>query len=244
MKPNLLLNSETDRLFATDRFPDPFAFNQEVASVFDDMISRSVPLYQEAIAALISWIERLYQDGTQIYDLGCSTGSTLHAICSALPKITSLVGIDPSAPMLQKAELKLHTHKERVTFQQTDALSCELRNPSVVVLNYTLQFIPVEQRLQLLKKIKSALIPGGMLFLSEKLKDATPAFQEITTDIYESFKSASGYSQTEIAKKRKALEGVLIPLSWEEQMDLLKAAGFQHIYVPIKWHQFTSLVAM
>lgn len=245
----LTLQGDTDRLFAQGKYPAPFAFNEEVAQVFDDMVSRSVPLYREVAIAVAEWTDRYYQPGTKIYDIGCSTGTTIDLSARFLAhsgKQAQYVGIDTSAPMLQRASAKLAGWKptHEIELLHTDALNVSYDNASIVIVNYTLQFIPVAQRAALLRKIYNGLRPGGILFLSEKLRSCCPEFHETVTDIYERFKESRGYSRTEIERKKEALDNVLIPLTLDEQSRMLTQAGFNHHEPMIRWHNFTTFIAL
>lgn len=246
---NLTLKGETDRLFETGKYPAPFAFNDEVAQVFDDMVTRSVPLYKEVALLVAEWTNKFYQPHTTIYDIGCSTGTTIDLAArylSHFDKKASFVGIDTSEPMLARAKSKLAgwSKEHKIELTSTSALDVHYTNASVVIVNYTLQFIPVAQRLALLKKIHDGLVPGGILFLSEKLRSCCPEFHELVTDSYERFKEARGYSRTEIERKKEALDNVLVPLTLEEQSELLSAAGFKYFEPMIRWHNFTSFIAI
>ena len=246
---SLTLKGEADRLFDTGKFPVPFAFNEEVAQVFDDMVSRSVPLYKEVALLVAEWTNKFYQPGTTIYDIGCSTGTTIDLAArylSHFDKKAIFIGIDTSEPMLARAKSKLAGWNKEHEIQLTShsALDVQYCNASVVIVNYTLQFIPVAQRLALLKKIYDGLVPGGILFLSEKLRSCCPEFHELVTDSYERFKEARGYSRTEIERKKEALDNVLVPLTLEEQSELLRAAGFNYFEPMIRWHNFTSFIAI
>jgi len=246
---SLTLKGEADRLFESNKYPVPFAFNDEVAQVFDDMVSRSVPLYKEVALLVAEWTNKFYQQGTTIYDIGCSTGTTIDLAArylSHFDKSAAFVGIDTSEPMLARATSKLAgwSKDHRIELLCKNALDVQYTNASVVVVNYTLQFIPVGQRLTLLKMIYDGLVPGGILFLSEKLRSYCPEFHELVTDSYERFKEARGYSRTEIERKKEALDKVLVPLTLDEQSDLLRAAGFHYFEPMIRWHNFTSFIAI
>ena len=157
----------------------------------------------------------------------------------------TLAGIDNSAAMLEKAKMKLSGQTQHdFDFVCTDLREVQLQSASLVVMNYTLQFLPVKERLQLLKKIKKALLPGGFFYLSEKVRSEDPVVQETTTRIYEDFKRRQGYSQDEISRKKEALDNVLVPLSEKQQIAMLKEAGFNTCEVTMKWHNFTTFVAM
>lgn len=242
---DLYLNSEFDNLFENGPWPKPFAFNEEVVRVFDDMVSRSVPLYREVMVCAATWTRAYYQPGTRMVDVGCSTGTFLELIGRTLTEPAQLIGIDNSAAMLDKAAEKLLPLRERhqVELQCESAVDANYANSSVVVMNYTLQFLPLDERLRLLGKIYQELAPGGLLFLSEKVRSGVPQFQETITHQYEAFKERNGYAKTEIERKKEALEHVLIPLTYREQEAMIGEAGFTQIDTLIKLHNFTTFVA-
>lgn len=242
----LYLRSERDELFEKGPWPKPFAFNDAVARVFDDMVSRSVPLYHEVVACAAHWARRYYQEGTKVVDVGCSTGTFMELLGRYFPEPIHMLGVDNSEPMLEQAKQKL----EELASYHTIELECEgaananYQNSSVVVMNYTLQFLPVSERKLVLQKIYDGLVPGGLLFLSEKVKSSVPQFQETVTQYYEAFKEANGYAKTEIERKKEALEHVLVPLTYEQQALMLVECGFSSVETLIKMHNFTTYVAL
>ncbi|HEY9298129.1 MAG TPA: carboxy-S-adenosyl-L-methionine synthase CmoA [Phormidium sp.] len=242
----LYLSPEKDELFEKGPWPKPFVFNEDVVNVFDNMISRSVPLYQEVLACAAHWARAYYQTGTKIIDIGCSTGTFLELLGRFLQQQATLVGIDNSQPMLEKAREKLLPIQEvhQVELICNSAENCSFENSSVVIINYTLQFLPLQVRQRLLKSIYEGLVPGGLLFLSEKVKSPYPQFQETITQHYEAFKTHNGYANTEIERKKEALENVLVPLSETQQLQMLKYSGFEQVDSLIKLHNFVSLVAL
>ena len=242
----LYLSPEKDELFEKGPWPKPFVFNEDVVRVFDDMVSRSIPLYREVLACAAHWARAYYQPGTRIIDVGCSTGTFLELLGRFLKQQSKLVGIDNSQPMLEKARQKLiqiqHIHQVELICENGE--NCSFENSSVVVINYTLQFLPLPARQKLLRSIYEGLTPGGLLFLSEKLKSAHPQFQETITLLYEAFKVRNGYACTEIERKKEALENVLVPLTEAQQVQMLYESGFEQVDSPIKLHNFISLVAL
>lgn len=244
---DLPLRGQADKLFSTSHYPMPFSFNSDVADVFDDMVNRSIPLYRDVNMYLLEWARRFYQRGTALIDIGCSTGTCLSYLAQNLEFIDHLVGIDQSAPMIEKARSKLaeaHVSSERLSLICDDISACELPESSFVIMNYTLQFLPLNQRQQVLNRIWSCLRPGGVLFMSEKLRSDSPLVQQTITQIYESFKSQQGYTQTEIARKKAALENVMISFSEADHRKYLEQAGFQTIESVLKWNNFISFVAI
>lgn len=236
-----------DRYFATpmDRIL-PFSFNAEVAEVFDDMVTRSVPLYRENQSLCVDLLSRLLKSGDCVYDLGCSTGAALIQIGGHLKHLDlDLVGLDSSEPMVEKARLKMKAFGlKTATIEHADITTCDIRPCGAVVMNYTLQFLPLETRLPLLKKIHQALRPGGVLLLAEKIVTDAPELQNLVTDAYYSFKGHNGYSNLEISQKREALEDVLIPLSPARQTALLHEAGFGPVEMLLRWGPFATFLAV
>jgi tRNA (cmo5U34)-methyltransferase len=241
------LSGEIDTLFAATPYPHPFAFTHEVAQVFDDMISRSIPFYRDVIALISRWAQsHPPQAGQRIYDIGCSTGTTLFALGASLDTPCELVGLDTSEPMLARAAEKLAPlrQRHRIDLQCITAESAEYQRAHLVLLNYTLQFIPLVARQSVLERIYRGMDTGGMLFISEKLLTPSALIHETYTEHYESFKREAGYSQGEIARKKAALDQVLIPLSLAEHQRMLQAAGFTTVEVVFKWQNFATLIAL
>ncbi len=242
----LALHSESDDLFLQSSWPKPFEFDQDVVRVFDDMVSRSVPLYREVLISATQWTLAYYQAGTQIVDIGCSTGTFLEFVGRHLPIPGILVGLDNAVAMVNKAEEKLSqlASHHRVQVLCVAAEDYDFENCSVVVMNYTLQFLPLKKRQRLLKRIFDGLIPGGLLFLSEKVMSPWPQFQETMTQNYEAFKTKNGYARREIERKKEALEHVLIPLTEVQLRQILNRCGFDAVDSLMKQHNFMTFVAL
>lgn len=242
----LKLGGDEDRLFENQLYPHPFEFNAEVAGVFDNMVSRSVPMYREVNHSIVEWACLSLQENDLIYDLGCSTGTTLLAIGQQARKPLRLVGVDQSEAMLNQAREKLSVldQKHQVRLLASDLSQFVPDEASFIIMNYTLQFIPVARRRQILEKIYESLRPGGIFYFSEKICSPVPEIQEVMTCSYEHFKRRQGYSNTEIERKKEALDQVLIPFTMGEHIKLLQSAGFEHFEPVLKWNQFVSYVAV
>jgi tRNA (cmo5U34)-methyltransferase len=242
---SLRLLSQKDQLFEKGPWPLPFEFNELVANVFDDMVSRSVPLYKEVNASVLQWTHFYYQKNTAIVDLGCSTGTTLELIGRMFESPVKLVGIDASSPMISQADKKLEHLKNvhQVTLTTAPLEDVELPRSSVIILNYTLQFIPFLKRKPILKKIFDALETDGILYISEKVCSSNPAFQETTSAIYENYKLRAGYSKSEVERKKESLDQVLVSMTQRELSDCLTSVGFKNQEIILRWNNFTSMVA-
>ena len=238
---------EKDNLFTENSSTEKFEFNESVARVFDDMLERSVPMYRECLESTVGWCVRFAREGSNIYDLGCSTGTFLSALASRFQAEADirLIGVDNSAPMLKKARQKLALSPLPCKLIEADLQSdFELANASVVVMNYTLQFIPLDLRLEVVRRILKGLNPGGLLLMIEKVTCDNPKFDRAYTDFHHRFKKTQGYSQLEIARKREALENVLTPRTVGENIDLLLKAGFASTEMFFKWNNFAGFVAL
>ena len=224
----------------------PFEFNQGVADVFDDMVKRSVPFYEEIHRLTLDIIERRYSGKGFIFDLGCSTGTTFELISKQFPdREFKFIGVDNSKAMLNKANEKLSPlGLKNLELRNEGMQETNFNNAEIVILNYTLQFLPVEKRLNLLEKIYNSLPTGGVLILSEKIKSPRSEVQELITDLYYDFKRRNGYSELEISQKREALENVLIPLTPKEQVKMLKEAGFEKTEMLFRWYNFASYIGI
>jgi tRNA (cmo5U34)-methyltransferase len=225
----------------------PFEFNDRVAEVFDDMLARSVPSYAQVMGMIGELLARFLRSGDRVYDLGCSTGNTLLELARRLEGIElAFIGIDNSPAMIKKATRKaeLFSRSDRIRFIREDITRAGLDNPGAVILNYTLQFVAPARRRDFLDRVHAALRVGGVLILSEKLIAPGPELDRAFMDIHLDFKRDQGYSETEIARKREALENVLVPLTAEENLALLAEAGFREIETFSRWFNFVSMVAV
>jgi tRNA (cmo5U34)-methyltransferase len=236
-----------DDLFAKPRQVVDFAFTDAVADVFPDMIRRSVPGY-ETIISLLGVIARQYiQANSHVYDLGSSLGaSTLSVYQQTNVKDVSYYCVDNSPAMVQRCEKALTRHMPtaQLHFVCDDMQAVDIQQASLVLLNFTLQFIPPEKRAAFLQQIYAGLLPGGALVIAEKLRFADVEQQQLQTDLHHEFKRANGYSELEISQKRSSLENVLIPDTLEEHKARLEKVGFETVIVWFQCFNFAALLAV
>ncbi len=227
--------------------PTDFKFGAGVANVFDDMVNRSVPYYGEMQRMIAELASNHAREGAQVYDLGCSTGTTLVGMNTMVSNNVKFVGIDDSEEMLKKCRTKL----EEVGFTREYELVCadisnkvEIVNADVVVLCLTLQFVRPMHRAQLLQRIYNGLNPGGALILVEKILAEDSHFNRDFISYYYNYKRRNNYSELEISQKREALENVLIPYKLSENTGILQDTGFAHCEVFFKWYNFAGIIAV
>jgi len=237
--------SPKDRIFNTTGEVAPFEFNETVASVFDDMISRSVPDYREVLVQQARLTEKFYQPGTNIYDLGCSNGNFALALIQQMKqKPFTMTAVDNSAPMIDlfKKKISAFDSHSGITPVLSDIRGVSMTDASVIVASLTLQFIPAADRDSLVKNIYNALLPGGIFLLTEKTVNTDDGFSALQQEFYYRFKEENGYSLLEINRKREALENVLVPETVEAHMRRMRGAGFSAIEIYHKWFHFTSFI--
>ena len=216
-----------DNLFNKQSDIADFRFDQDVVKVFDDMVRRSVPGYDSMIQ-MIGLIARMYgQDNTNYYDLGSSTGAiTLSIALNNKSKNNQFFAIDSSKEMVEQCEKNLHSKVDNLQAICDDINQVQIKSASIVVLNLTLQFIDVNLRFNLIKKIYDGLEPGGILIISEKIHFDDELTQNHITKLHIDFKKENGYSELEIANKRQAIENVLITETKEQHLNRLRECGF------------------
>lgn len=221
-----------------------FEFDEEVASVFDDMLNRSVPFYKEMQRLSISFASNFLEENDTVYDLGCSTASTLIELAQYSKKKLKLKGIDNSEAMLNRASKKAKAFGVDIEFFNDDIFNVEFANAKLILSNYTLQFIRPLQREKLVQKIYDSLEEQGVFIFSEKLISTNKILSKQSIDEYYTFKQTQGYSKFEISQKREALENVLVPYSEDENKKMILDAGFSHCETIFKWVNFATFIAI
>lgn len=239
---------KTDTLYANPLAQvSQFAFDQTVVDVFPDMIKRSVPGYATIINMIGNLAERYAQPQSRCYDLGCSLGAATLALRHRIQVADcSIVGVDNSAAMLARCAQVIAADSGEIPVELIAAniQDVVLDHASMAVLNFTLQFIAIEERLPLLENIYRGLLPNGVLILSEKVAFDDAPHQQLMTELHHNFKRANGYSELEIAQKRTSIENYLIPETLQAHRQRLRAAGFQSVDVWFQCFNFASIIAI
>ncbi len=233
-----------DKLFEARDGRDPFRFDEDVARVFPVMLKRSIPGYEASIEAIGSLAARFVKPGTRCYDLGCSLGAaTLAMRQGARTRDIDVIAIDTADAMVSRCR-EATADDDRIEVLAADIRDTDIENASMVVLNYTLQFLPPEDRDGLIRRIADGLNPGGLLVLSEKVIDEDPEMETLLFDLHHEHKRRNDYSELEISRKRTALENVLIPETVSDHRRRLSNAGFHHIAVWLRYFNFVSIIAI
>ncbi|MDJ0805676.1 MAG: carboxy-S-adenosyl-L-methionine synthase CmoA [Gammaproteobacteria bacterium] len=240
--------TKQDRLYAEIQAGiADFVFDERVAMVFPDMIRRSVPGYATIINMIGALAGQRVAPHSRCYDLGCSLAAAALAIRQGVGDLDCrIIAVDNSPAMLWQARHFVERAKSTVPVDLVcaDVRHIRILDASMVVLNFTLQFIPVARRRALLQSIYAGLWDGGILVLSEKIRLPNKAGETLFVEMHHAFKKAQGYSELEISQKRTALDKVLIPESLETHRRRLRDVGFQTVEVWFQCFNFVSLLAI
>lgn len=227
-----------------------FEFNEEVVEVFDDMIARSVPCYREQQCMIQEMARIWYLPGTHVYDLGCSTATTLINLCEAIDAPARFTGYDNSQPMLERGRKRIREKgfEERIVLNEGDLngdpSKMPLANAGLITLCWTLQFVRPLHRERVIRWIHDGLVDGGALILTEKVLARNSRMNRFFIDLYYNFKQRNGYSETEILRKREALENVLVPYTLEENIELFRRNGFETCETFFQWYNFVGFICV
>ena len=241
-----------DRIYTGKNDDEPFRFNEDVARVFPDMLQRSIPGYTASLEAIGSLAARYVTEGSRCYDLGCSLGAAALAMRQGIrAKGCHIVAVDAAPAMIERCKQIIAADDRQqpapetaIEVQQADIRDVTIENATMVVLNYTLQFLDPADRGKLLQRIYEGMNDGGLLLLSEKVVDENEAMEELLIDLYHEHKRRNDYSTLEISRKRAALENVLVPETVNVHQSRLAQAGFSHSAVWLRYFNFVSIIAI
>ncbi|NNC77391.1 MAG: carboxy-S-adenosyl-L-methionine synthase CmoA [Woeseiaceae bacterium] len=239
-----------DKIYAREKTGDePFRFDESVARVFPDMLKRSIPGYAASLDAIGSLAARFVTDNSHCYDLGCSLGAATLAMRQGIRASgCRIVAVDNAPAMVDRCEEIVRRDKAgngtSVEVVLGDIRDCGIEKASMVVLNYTLQFLDLADRDALVQKIAAGLNDGGIMVLSEKIVDEDPHMEELLVELYHEHKRRNDYSALEIARKRAALDKVLIPETIADHRKRLETAGFRNVAVWMRFFNFVSMIAI
>ena len=239
---NMKTEVKKDNIFTTKK-DKKFEFDESVASVFDDMLSRSVPFYNENSSLIISIILKRQRDGLKVLDLGSSTAKFLLELNNQKQDNLILKGIDNSQAMLNRARAKCRAFGADIELCYGDILNYSYDNEDIVIANYTMQFIRPMKRIKLVERIAKALNTDGIFIFSEKVIFDDVVLDKDIIDIYYEYKSSQGYSQYEISQKREALENILIPFTIQENIKMCLDGGFKRVDTLFQWGNFVTFIA-
>lgn len=225
----------------------PFEFSEAVARVFPDMLRRSIPGYAATIQAIGSLAQRFVQPASRCYDLGCSLGAATLAMRHGISATgCRIIAVDNATAMVNRCRDIVAKDEGSVPVEVVygDAEDMRLQNASMIVMNYTLQFLPAEKRQAMIDRIAAGMLSGGVFVLSEKVVHEDPVVEATLAQLHYEFKRRHNYSELEISRKRAALENVLVPETVKQHSDRLRSAGFTHVSIWLQYFNFVSMLAI
>lgn len=225
----------------------PWEFNREVADCFDNMLSRSIPDYENMRRLTLEVGSNYVQRGTFIVDIGCSTGGSIAPFIHRFGAYNNYKLYDVSEPMLKKCHSKFGCYEKAgiVEVSNTDIRKGVPSVPSsVVISSLTLQFTPIEYRQKIVQSIYDSLLRGGCLILVEKVLGYNAALNDTLVKEYYRIKRNNAYTEEQIRGKRKSLEGVLVPITAKWNEELLASCGFTEVDCFWRYLNFAAWVAV
>ena len=219
-------------------------FSGEASNRFDQHVEKSVPFYAAGHELVLGLSDFFLQPNSVGYDLGCATGTLLHALAQRhTNKNVRLLGIDSEQDMVNIARTRC-TELENVEIEHADLTECQLAPCDLIIAYYTLQFVSPRHRQDVFDRIYKRLHWGGALIMFEKVRAPDARFQDMMGTLYNDYKLSRGYSGDEIVAKTRSLKGVLEPFSHAGNIGLLQRAGFEDIETVFKYVCFEGFVAI
>jgi tRNA (cmo5U34)-methyltransferase len=219
-------------------------FDASVTENFEAMLSASIPSYTE-MRRLVTLIgSRFIQPNSKIFDIGASRGDGIDALLRDDCEYTLF---ECSKPMVEVLNKK-YGQRSNVRIVNSDVRSntrmFHREDTSLVLSVLTLQFIPVEYRAKLLRMIYESLRPCGAFILVEKIQSTDSVIDNLLVSAYYKLKEQNGYTEHDILVKRRALEGVLVPLPSDTNVKMLHDAGFSRVECFFRALNFCGWVAL
>lgn len=211
---------------------EKWTFDEEVTSVFDNMLERSIPSYVNMRDLVFKIGSDFITPYSCVIDIGCSNGNAILPFVKNFCLTNSFKLYDVSEPMLKECEKRFNNYKDmaHIDIQKYDLKKGLVDNNASLILSVlTLQFTPIEYRQKIVKSIYNSLNKNGAFILVEKVLGDTFEIDKILINKYYQMKLENSYTQEQIENKRKSLEGVLVPITSNWNIDLLKGAGFKQV---------------
>lgn len=224
-----------------------WVFNEEIIDIFPEMLERSIPGYSIIIYIITMLLNYFVTDDTYIYDMGCSLGEVTLSINKKIKaRNCEIIAIDKSEAMINSFKKKLVGLKlnAKINIIEDNICNIPIKNASMVILNFTLQFLSLHEQKNILQSIYTGLNSGGVLILSEKFKFSNRFFNKIICNLHHDFKKNNGYSEKEILEKKSMLKKVMLIDTIENHKKKLIEIGFNHIELLFQYLNFGSLLAI
>jgi len=205
----------------------PSAFSARAASSYAEGPPRQVPGYS-SLHRMVSLLlaERTPQDG-RVLVLGAGGGQELKALAEAHSGWT-FEGVDPSPDMLHLAEQVAGPHAARMRFHRgyIDGASDGPFDAATSILIF--HFIPHDQRLETLRQVRRRLKIGAPFVLVHLSFPQAEPERSIWIDRHVAYGRSNGLEPADAERARQAISSGLTILSPEEDVAMLRPAGFSN----------------
>ena len=218
-------------------------FDKDVTDCFEDMLERSIPQYDVMREAVTELGRSFITSNSNVTDIGCSKGTAIDPFIKEF-KHNTFTLIDASGPMAEYCNNE-YEDDIRVDVIHGKILETKLpENNSLALSILTIQFTPIENRQEIFSALYDSMASGGALILVEKILGANHNLNKNMNQVYINHKKKGGYTEEQIERKRKSLEGVLVPVTAQWNEDLLKSTGFNKVDCFWRWMNFAGWVAV
>lgn len=224
-----------------------WAFDSKVVPIFNEHVRQHVPFYDEIHRMIAEMSHWFVTNGTNVYDIGTSTGYLINNLLEEHKGKKDIVyrGIDESFEMMMKAGLNFKGYDNVLVYAGDIANeNATILNASLVVSMLTIQFIDILNRQKVVDKIYNGLNKGGAFIFVEKVIGNNANFNDIFVEMYHEMKLRNGITEKQVMDKARSIRGVLKPLTIDENIDLMKNAGFKNIDTFFKWGNFAGFIAI
>ena len=189
------------------KIPQDWTFQSaEVATGFDRHVREQLPWYELMAGATAHFVRHYLPQGGTVVDIGCSTGNLGVLLKPTLAaRGAAYIGID-------NAEKMAAVYRGPGQLQVANITADDIPACDVAVLFLVLMFIPASQRREVLRKVCSAVRPGGLVFVVDKMPSVGGYLGTAISRLTLAGKAASGVSGEEIMQKELSLCGVQRPV--------------------------------
>ena len=237
------MDGERDQVVPGDRW----VFDGEVAAAFDDMLGRSIPQLDVMRDAVHRIAREHVTPYSSVVDLGCSRGGALAQLVDEFGLANRYFGVDVSEPMLAAARERFASVPELVSIENVDLRRGypDVGCASVTLAVLTLQFVPINYRQQIIRRVWDHTKVGGAFIVVEKVLGSGAHVDDLLVRLYHGYKErVGGYDREAIARKAASLEGVLVPVTAGMNEEMLRLGGFREVDCFWRWMSFAAWVAV
>lgn len=217
-------------------------FSFDTIRDFDKHIELSIPNYKHIWELINSISTYFIIENSNVYDLGCSTGLGLKLLTLKNKlKNVKYIGYDISENLITEGTRNTNSfliQKEDITNE-----NITFPNASLILMIFTLQFLPNYKKESILTKIYNSLISGAGFIITEKTIIETGKIQDIFTFSYYDFKE-NNFTREQILSKQYDLRYIMKNNTETEIIGMLKKVGFRYIETFFQSLQFKGWICI